>query len=149
MKRREFLAIATLLLYKPLSAKTNIRSIDIIQSAIEHMLPGVNLREYFFTIPYDKYFDKNDAVDLDKGAKELFLNNKNFLLLDDKEKERALREFEDSENGRYWLSLLLNYGLEAMLGDPIYGGNKDKKGWKLLHHHPGRPRPKMKYGKNG
>ena len=30
---------------------------------------------------------------------------------------------------------------EALLLDPLYGGNKEEKGWKWLNHTPGFPRP--------
>jgi gluconate 2-dehydrogenase gamma chain len=64
-----------------------------------------------------------------------------FSELDDTNKERALREIEQSSAGRKWLSLLINYLIEALLADPVYGGNPGGVGWKWLGHQPGFPKP--------
>jgi gluconate 2-dehydrogenase gamma chain len=39
------------------------------------------------------------------------------------------------------LSSLLKYIFEALLTDPIYGGNPNSMGWEWLDHTPGQPRP--------
>jgi gluconate 2-dehydrogenase gamma chain len=39
------------------------------------------------------------------------------------------------------LSLLLYYIFEALLSDPVYGGNPGGIGWQWLEHQPGFPRP--------
>jgi len=57
--------------------------------------------------------------------------------------EEVLREMETFKKGKKFLSLLLTYTFEAMLGDPIYQINDDQKGWKWLHHIPGNPRPSL------
>ena len=64
-----------------------------------------------------------------------------FVDLDEQQKERLLRQIELSRAGRNWLSLLLTYVLEALLADPVYGGNPDGIGWKWLEHQPGYPTP--------
>lgn len=64
-----------------------------------------------------------------------------FVALDEQQKETLLRQIEESRAGRNWLSLLLTYLLEALLADPVYGGNPDGIGWKWLEHQPGYPRP--------
>ncbi|MDX2457815.1 MAG: gluconate 2-dehydrogenase subunit 3 family protein [Gammaproteobacteria bacterium] len=64
-----------------------------------------------------------------------------FDALDEQQKESLLRQIEQSRAGRNWLSLLLTYVLEALLADPVYGGNPDGIGWKWLEHQPGYPRP--------
>lgn len=66
---------------------------------------------------------------------------KTFIVLDEQERETALRKIEQSRAGRRWLSLLLTYLIEALLADPVYGGNKDGAGWKWLQHQPGFPKP--------
>ena len=38
----------------------------------------------------------------------------------------------------YFFNLLVTHVMEAIYGDPIYGGNRDKVGWKLLGF-PGVP----------
>jgi gluconate 2-dehydrogenase gamma chain len=57
------------------------------------------------------------------------------------EREILLREITRSEAGERWLSNLLVYIFEALLSDPVYGGNPDGIGWQWLQHIPGFPRP--------
>lgn len=64
-----------------------------------------------------------------------------FTALDEQQREKVLRKIEQSQAGRNWLSLLLTYLLEALLADPVYGGNPDGIGWKWLTHQPGYPTP--------
>ena len=64
-----------------------------------------------------------------------------FTALDEQQHEIVLRKIEQSQAGRNWLSLLLTYLLEALLADPVYGGNPDGVGWKWLAHRPGYPTP--------
>lgn len=46
-----------------------------------------------------------------------------------------------------WLSRILTLIFEALLLDPIYGGNTNEIGWQWLNHVPGNPRPtnELKY----
>ena len=64
-----------------------------------------------------------------------------FSNLDTAQRETVLRQIEQSRAGERWLSLLLTYLLEALLADPVYGGNPDGIGWKWLEHQPGFPTP--------
>jgi len=64
-----------------------------------------------------------------------------FVELDEAERESVLRAIEQSRAGRNWLSLLLTYVLEALLADPVYGGNRERIGWQWLEHQPGFPTP--------
>ncbi len=57
------------------------------------------------------------------------------------QREALLRRIEQSRAGGNWLSLLLTYLLEALLADPVYGGNPDAIGWRWLEHQPGFPTP--------
>jgi len=58
------------------------------------------------------------------------------------QREPLLRYLADETRwGRAWLSLLMYYILEALLSDPVYGGNPDEIGWRWLDHQPGFPRP--------
>ncbi len=91
-------------------------------------------------------FDQEEAELVYNGVK--WLNDlsqqqyaKKFKQLDTNSKEKILRQIEGSNAGTRWLSLLLTYLLEALLMDPVYGGNPDGIGWKWLQHQPGFPRP--------
>lgn len=66
---------------------------------------------------------------------------KTFSDLSIEQRESVLREYEKQADGRRWLVNILNYILEALLTDPVYGGNPDGIGWKWLEHRAGEPRP--------
>ncbi|RMF88348.1 MAG: gluconate 2-dehydrogenase subunit 3 family protein [Nitrospirae bacterium] len=55
--------------------------------------------------------------------------------------DRLLRRIQRSEAGERWLSSLVTYVVEALLADPVYGGNPGGVGWSWLRHVPGFPRP--------
>jgi len=62
--------------------------------------------------------------------------------LNDGQSEQLLRYLADKTRwGRAWLSLMLYYIFEALLSDPVYGGNPNEIGWRWLQHQPGFPRP--------
>lgn len=64
-----------------------------------------------------------------------------FHALDPGPREDLLHEIAASGPGERWLATLIGYTLEALLADPLYGGNPDGIGWAWLDHDPGRPRP--------
>jgi gluconate 2-dehydrogenase gamma chain len=100
-------------------------------------------------VAYHDSFDREDLDFILSGAKELKNRGYKSIMIE-REKEQMLREFSQSRFGENWISLLLNYTLEAMLSDPLYGGNKDEIGWKAYRHHAGVPRPTKRFGaKNG
>jgi gluconate 2-dehydrogenase gamma chain len=74
---------------------------------------------------------------------------RSFFELDAAEREAVLRKIETSPAGRYWLSLIIYYLLEALVSDPVYGGNTDTIGWRWLEHQPGFPRPPAAYPYDG
>jgi len=92
--------------------------------------------------------------DIDEDNKNLLINgldwleeechttyNKSFINLSSQERDQIFRIIEDSNWGYRWLSLNLIYIFEALLSDPIYGGNPNEIGWRWLEHTPGFPRP--------
>ncbi len=64
-----------------------------------------------------------------------------FFNLDEIQKERILRKMEILDDGYPWLRAVLQYILEALLGDPVYGGNPEGIGWQWLEIKPGFPLP--------
>jgi gluconate 2-dehydrogenase gamma chain len=64
-----------------------------------------------------------------------------FHLVDPGPREDLLRQIAATSAGERWLSNLISYTLEALLADPLYGGNPDGIGWRWLEHDPGQPRP--------
>ena len=87
----------------------------------------------------EKTLIKNGVTWLDDLANQHYA--KKFIQLDVDEKEKILRRIENSNAGSRWLSLLLTYLLQAIVSDPVYGGNPGGGGWKWLEHEPGFPRP--------
>jgi len=64
-----------------------------------------------------------------------------FQDMDEADREALLRRFEQSPEGSHWLTEILGYIFEALLTDPVYGGNPGGIGWRWLDHRPGFPRP--------
>ncbi len=64
-----------------------------------------------------------------------------FIKLSDKQQEKVLKQIAKSQAGENWLSLLMFYLTEALMLDPVYGGNPEMIGWKWLEHQAGFPRP--------
>lgn len=90
--------------------------------------------------------DADDRTFLLDGVKWLNaltdkLFGKAFVALDSAKQDQALRKIAGSNAGERWLSHLLLYIMEALLSDPVYGGNPESIGWKWLEHQPGFPRP--------
>ncbi|MEN8217402.1 MAG: gluconate 2-dehydrogenase subunit 3 family protein [Pseudomonadota bacterium] len=114
----------------------------------EHLFPSepdspgakdINATAYldFVLAPVEREFIKNGVLQLEKMAQSI--EGKQFIALSSEQRERLLRRFETK--GKRWISTILRYILEALLTDPIYGGNPNAIGWKWLDHQPGFPRP--------
>jgi gluconate 2-dehydrogenase gamma chain len=65
----------------------------------------------------------------------------NFLKLSLIKQEKVLKQISQSSTGENWMSIIIYYIMEALLFDPIYGGNPNSVGWKWLEHQPGFPAP--------
>lgn len=66
---------------------------------------------------------------------------KTFVQLETGQQQQIIEVIVKSRAGRNWVSTLLTYILEALLMDPVYGGNQNGIGWKWLAHQPGYPLP--------
>ena len=82
---------------------------------------------------------------LDQYAQEK--NKSPFLSLTAQQKDAVLVAIAASTAGDRWLGALLTYIVEALLCDPVYGGNPQGIGWQWLQHQPGFPRPPQPYYK--
>lgn len=87
----------------------------------------------------DGQFIRNGVGWLDDLSQTI--HEQDFLQLDHDTRESLLRTIAKSSAGENWLSTLLLYIFEALLTDPVYGGNPDGIGWHWLEHTPGFPRP--------
>lgn len=89
--------------------------------------------------PKKKYFIINNINKLNTTAKNKLGNS--FINLSKKEKEEFIAFIAKENWGKKWLSRLLTLIFEALLLDPLYGGNPKNIAWSWLGHHPGQPRP--------
>jgi gluconate 2-dehydrogenase gamma chain len=97
-----------------------------------------------------------DAPDTDPAERKMILDGvnwlsdianeqkgKSFIALSSADQDEILKKIAGTRVGESWLSSLLMYIFEALLSDPVYGGNPDGIGWKWLEHQPGFPHPPL------
>jgi len=87
----------------------------------------------------DGDFIKKGVGWLDGLAKQT--QGDSFFKLSFEQQDKVLRQISKSSTGENWMSIIIYYIMEALLFDPIYGGNPDGIGWKWLQHQPGFPVP--------
>jgi len=69
---------------------------------------------------------------------------KDFVEITDEQRDEVLNQFKDSPAGSaeaHFFELLMVFTLEGLLGDPSYGGNKDRVGWALVGFDTSEPPP--------
>ena len=163
MKRRKFLILGSALGLSPyIQAKEmsgfekEFRDIESTLSAVqEHLFPegnkipsakSMNATQFLFETMMHKSFDKDIKAFVLEGAKELEKREKGqFTSITEKEKEKALRTYEETNYGRNWLSRIMTLTMEGLFSDPIYGSNIKEAGWQAISSYGGFPRPKTRY----
>ena len=108
----------------------------------------VNSQAYLYAVLSDPHRDNADRLLVKDGLIELQdicwkKHQQLFIDLSQQQREASLRTFENTPNGTPWIMTVLGYVFEALLVDPVYGGNPDGIGWKWLEHQAGLPRPTM------
>ncbi len=88
----------------------------------------------------NKQFLRNGVKWLNEEAITIY--NKLYTTLDASQRQSVLQVIAKESWGKSWIKTVLRYIMEAVLGDPIYGINKNESGWKWLNHTSGLPRPK-------
>lgn len=159
MKRRNFIALSAttpILLNTYLNAKDVDKEIWITIQKVQNILfpktSKMPSAKEFGSVDYLKQninhesFDKDDLELILNGAKVFAETFPEFKKASKENKLEIIKEANDTDYGNSWIRVLVNYGVEAMLSDPIYGGNKFQSGWMALKHKAGTPRPKKKYG---
>jgi len=114
---------------------TEIQALDYLQRAM--LAPDRD--------PDERAFILQGAGWLQQLAGEQGGADGGFIALDGTGRERLLRRIAASEAGENWLSTLIVHILEALLTEPVYGGNPDDIGWAWLKHRPGFPHPDVPY----
>ncbi len=136
----------------PLS-KEKYRTLSSVQEILfpsDDNGPGsqdINAGRYFLWVMNDPLYDveikkilQDNQTKFENVCEEA--NSVRFHELDQKSQESFLAEMIDKDSGiRTWCSRLLSLIFEALLLDPMYGGNTNKAGWDWLNHNPGQPRP--------
>jgi gluconate 2-dehydrogenase gamma chain len=159
MKRRTFLKLTTI---TPILIDNYLLAKDIDDDIWKTILEVQNIlmpktgkmpsAKEFGSVTYlkqnidHKTFDKDDLELILNGAKVFKENFPEFFKALKKDKLQIIKQANESKYGNTWLNILVYYAIEAMLSDPIYGGNKFQSGWMALKHKAGIPRPKKKYG---
>ena len=163
MKRRNFLLFSSILGLAPYIQAKEISTFEkefitiepTLFSVQEHMFPEgsklpsantMNVTQFLFETITHKSFDKDIRTFVLEGAKELVSREKGrFISMPHRDKEKALRAYEETNYGSSWLSRIMTLTMEGMFCDPIYGSNVNEAGWKSLGAYGGFPRPKTKY----
>lgn len=154
--RRNFLTasfLSTLVIVsgpnKLLASTTPLQTLAIVQEDLfpQKMITNANAFAYVSIVfkhsrisPENKQFLRNGIKWLNEEA--LQKHSKTYTKLNPKQRQNILQTISKESWGRSWIKTILNYIMEAALGDPIYGINKNESGWKWLEHHSGLPRPK-------
>ena len=126
-----------------------------LQAVLEHLLPSepgspgaedIRALEYYRSLLSHDLTEGKERETFQVGLGEietlaLKTVNRSFTSLSEKQREAVLRSFEGTTRGKEWLTENLNYLFEALLGDPVYGGNPSGMAWEWLGHGPGFPRP--------
>jgi len=163
MQRRNFLILGSLLGISPYIEAQESNAFSkafekvrpTIQAVQEHMFPSGSkipsakemqtIRFLFETVAHKSY-DKDIRAFVLEGAEELMEREKGkFVTMSAKEKERALRAFEETNYGRNWLSRIMTLTMEGLFSAPVYGANKNEAGWKALSAYGGEPKPEVRY----
>ena len=91
----------------------------------------------------DKKFIRNGVQWLNEEA--VLQHKQTYIKLSETKRQHVLKIIAKERWGKNWIDTMLTYLMEAILGDPIYGANKNGAGWKWLDHTSGLPRPTKAY----
>ena len=162
-KRRQFLILGAIFGLSPYVRAKGVSNYEkefkqiepTIAAVQEHMFPkgsklpsakAMNVTQFLFETITHKSFDKDIRAFVLEGAEELVSREKgHFTSMTHRDKEKALRAYEETNYGSSWLSRIMTLTMEGMFCDPIYGSNVNEAGWKSLGSYGGFPRHKRKY----
>ena len=137
---------------KLFAAVTPLQTLSIVQEDLfpQEMISDANAYAYTSIVfkhsrisAADKQFLRNGTKWLNEEAVTMY--DKVYVKLSSNERQKVLHKIATQEWGESWIKTVLKYIMEATLGDPIYGINKNEFGWKWLNHSSGLPRPKEMY----
>jgi len=153
---KQTLLILAFLLLPKYSFAAGVSQLSIIAMVQEDLFPEregiptlaqINAEEYLNRVLQQsrvtqehKNFIRNGAKWLNEEA--LIIFKKPYLSLSSQRRQKVLHVIAKESWGESWIDTMLTYIYEAMLSDPVYGGNTEGIGWRWLHHISGQPRPK-------
>ena len=111
---------------------------------------GLDVNSYIHIVLHHSRISKSDKTFLKNGVKWLNeeciqQHHKTYDKLASSQRQKILHTIAQTGWGEDFLYDVMNYSFEAMLGDPIYGANKEEQGWQWLGFEGGLPRPKKAY----
>lgn len=163
MKRRKFLILGSIVGLSPYIHADEISAFEkafkklepTLKAVQEHLFPegsklpsakSMKVTQFLLETMRHKSFDKDIKAFVLEGAKELEKREKGrFVSMTQKDKEMALRSYEETNYGSSWLSRMMTLTMEGVFCDPIYGSNVKEAGWQALSSYGGFPRPKTRY----
>lgn len=106
----------------------------------------INAFPYLVWYLQDELIEKYERDFFIRGAdwanqEALALTNTPFLELSLQSQTKLVGLLAKKKKTKLWISKLLTFIFEALLANPMYGGNPNEVGWKWLNHDPGSPRP--------
>lgn len=104
--------------------------------------------EYLMKNMNHESFDSDDYSFIEEGSSSFEHDFPEFLHASLESKESTIQKAVQDPYFERWFSRLIYYGFEAMLGDPLYGGNPKMIGWIALEHTFGEPQPSKTYGQH-
>ncbi|WP_196139259.1 gluconate 2-dehydrogenase subunit 3 family protein [Aliikangiella sp. G2MR2-5] len=128
----------------------------VIKNVQQHMFPddgngpdaeAINAFGYLeFAMTDRQNIEDGDPEFLKKGIgwlQDLSISSQgeDYLKLAEPEQVALLKKISASSAGENWLALIIYYLAEALMLDPVYGGNPEQVGWRWLEHQAGFPRP--------
>ncbi len=134
------------------SVITSRDTIDVVQNDLfaKAKTLGINTSNYISIVlrhsrinEEDKTFLKNGVKWLNETAVEMY--KESYTKLPASKRQDVLNAISKTQWGDSWIYNMMTYIFEAMLGDPVYGGNNDEAGWKWLAFNGGLPRPTKAY----
>lgn len=135
----------------PLESIKTIKAVQLILFPDDGFGPdasSINASDYFQWALHDQQMNIEDKKFIINGIEwttDLSMSEytKPFYELETKQQKLLIIKMTALDWGETWLSVIMSFILEALLSNPIYGGNTNMEGWKWLKHYSGSPQPNV------
>lgn len=111
---------------------------------------GIDTSRYMFIIVNHSRISTQEKLFIKNGIKwlneeSIKIHNDIYTKLSPDKRHEILQIITKERWGKRWLHKIMGYLFESLLGNPMYGGNKDTKAWEWLSYEGGKPYPKEIY----